>query len=659
MLNLNITLDPSWVIRNRNEKEMPMDLLVPMLTDNFALKVKSRGMTRLNGEIEVPESENEDSLKKAIIDLLSEHFVDAEDHCHIMLTESTEDNDDTADNSNGVYREDPMAANGNADPHYEIMGLVGVPEFKKLAEECERLAPAMSNLSAENAFFDRSYLFSVNEGCGLSNMLLLFSELLDHLHMIPPRKASYPRKREIRLPPLGKDSPLPSRIVYDLMDKIPDPDGVILCFDIAAWMNSINTVEFHDFIKALKNYAFKTVVVLRIPFVEENVLKKITAELNQQLFIKGVPIAPYSNEQLGTISKKVLSDKGFEISDDALKVVRDRLAEECTRGKNYGIRTVERIASEAVFKKMLSDPCDNVIRAGDLDNFVGDDIFGGKTGRELLDELIGIENVRDKLYEMIASIEAAAKIKNADKPCIHMRFVGKPGTGKTTVARILGKILKERGVLSEGNFFEHSGRDLCGMYIGQTAPKTAAACHDAYGSVLFIDEAYSLYVEADDTKDFGREAITTLIAEMENHRTDMVVIMAGYTDDMEDMLKSNSGLRDRMPYKIEFPDYTREQLAQIFLKMASKNYSFGEDFEDAVKKFFDSMTDDYMESKDFSNARFARNLFERTVGKAALRCSMTDTELLELTTWDFSLASADGEFTAAVESKKRSMGFIS
>lgn len=159
-------------------------------------------------------------------------------------------------------------------------------------------------------------------------------------------------------------------------------------------------------------------------------------------------------------------------------------------------------------------------------------------------------------------------------PCIHMRFVGNPGTGKTTVARIIGTILKEKGILRNVNFFEHSGRELCGRYVGETAPKTSAMCRDAYGSVLFIDEAYSLY--RDDgfsNADYGREAIDTLIAEMENHRSDLMVIMAGYPDDMDKLMNGNADLKSRMPYLIEFPNYARGQLAEIFLSMAGKSFT--------------------------------------------------------------------------------------
>lgn len=277
----------------------------------------------------------------------------------------------------------------------------------------------------------------------------------------------------------------------------------------------------------------------------------------------------------------------------------------------------------------------------------------------MLSELVGSEKIVEKIKEIIAQINLSKKSNDLDAPSLHMRFVGNPGTGKTTVARIVGKILKENGVLRVGGFFEYSGRDFVGQYIGHTAPKVLSMCRDAYGSVMFIDEAYSLYrSDEKNNKDFGREALDTLIAEMENHRNDMLIIMAGYTDEMDMLMKGNIGLASRMPYTLEFPNFTREQLYEIFEKLVKKKFKYDEDLLTCAKDYFLNISDEVIKSKDFANARFVRNLFERTWGKASARAQFSDKNNIVITKDDFVRATSDKEFLNSNNKKKiREIGF--
>ena len=182
-------------------------------------------------------------------------------------------------------------------------------------------------------------------------------------------------------------------------------------------------------------------------------------------------------------------------------------------------------------------------------------------------------------------------------------------------------------------------------------------CRDAYGSVLFIDEAYSLYRGDGNDRDFGREALDTLIAEMENHRTDLVVIMAGYTDDMDRLMQGNAGLASRMPYVIEFPNFTREELYDIFVSMLNRQFKYDAAILPAVKEYFMNLPDEVISAKEFSNARFVRNLFERTWAKASMRCQLAKIDEIALTKDDFDRSTADKEFTFIMQ-KKNKIGFL-
>ncbi len=427
-------------------------------------------------------------------------------------------------------------------------------------------------------------------------------------------------------------------------------------------MSKTDEREFKKFLIELSKNMSRCIIIFRVPFVEKEILSQLSASLNDLLFIRTISFPPFSQEELKACAGIELKKYGFTMSDEAWEGFHNRISEEKRDGKFYGINTVKKVVKELLYKKHISNvrlgKDDTNITYEDVSDVCGRFSDANLSGYELLDRMVGGDAFRAKIDEIVAQIEFARNSPNVKMPCIHMRFVGNPGTGKTTVARVVGKILKERGILRVGNFFEYAGRDFCGRYIGETAPKTATICRDAYGSVLFIDEAYSLYRGDDSGRDYGREALDTLIAEMENHRSDLVVIMAGYTDEMETLMDGNAGLASRMPYIIEFPNFTREQLYDIFVSMIGSQFEYEEDLLPAAKDYFMSIPDEILDSKEFSNARFVRNLFERTWAKASMRCQLEKVETITLTKNDFDRSVADKEFCFATPDKKVKIGFM-
>ncbi len=233
-----------------------------------------------------------------------------------------------------------------------------------------------------------------------------------------------------------------------------------------------------------------------------------------------------------------------------------------------------------------------------------------------LNRLVGLESVKRQIerfvhYLIVSKMRERSNLKNGDIS-LHMIFYGAPGTGKTTVARILGKIYKDLGFLSSGHVVEVDKGGLEGMYVGHTAAKTRRAIERAMGGVLFVDEAYALYDP--DNRGYGHEAIATLLKEMEDKRGKFVVIMAGYEDEMTYLINSNPGLRSRLQRYIRFPNYSNEELFMIFKLFSSENnYVIEDRSEELIKatlfRFFEHKK--AKDGKSFGNARTVRNLFEK------------------------------------------------
>jgi len=237
-----------------------------------------------------------------------------------------------------------------------------------------------------------------------------------------------------------------------------------------------------------------------------------------------------------------------------------------------------------------------------------------------LEQLIGLRQVKKTIAEVTAfSLIQKQRSEKGLKTCptvLHAIFKGNPGTGKTTVARIIGRVFHDIGVLSRGHLIEAERADLVGEYIGHTAQKTKEVLKKSLGGVLFVDEAYTLAQGGE--KDFGKEAIATLVKAMEDHRDNLIVILAGYCYEMEYFISSNPGLRSRFPLQIDFSDYSGDELFRIALQMYSdRDYELSSKCRWKLK----SMLDDFVKSHHphSGNARYIRNLTERSIRLQALR----------------------------------------
>ena len=250
-------------------------------------------------------------------------------------------------------------------------------------------------------------------------------------------------------------------------------------------------------------------------------------------------------------------------------------------------------------------------------------------------ELVGLKPVKTRIRETAALLlvdRMRTKLQlSSETPTLHMSFTGNPGTGKTTVAQRMSEILHRLGYVREGHLVSVTRDDLVGQYIGHTAPKTRDVIKRAMGGVLFIDEAYYLY-RPENERDYGQESIEILLQVMENNRDDLVVILAGYKDRMDQFFQSNPGMRSRIAHHIDFPDYTADELMSIAKLMLSQlHYRFDEEAEVAFANYIQRR----MKLAHFANARSIRNALDRSRLRQANRLfaaarKLTKTELITI-----------------------------
>ena len=343
-------------------------------------------------------------------------------------------------------------------------------------------------------------------------------------------------------------------------------------------------------------------------------------------------LAALAAQQLNALARKVQTRLGLTLSAGA--DVRDHVAARCTpeqgaAGLAACCDKIFRALSEYCLQtdKKLTGTVTLIARPDGIDFQLGnaaparlfDLLPAAYTGavdeiKRELDELVGLAPVKEYVFGLADNIQvqqrrAAAGFKTASLS-MHMIFTGNPGTGKTTIARLVARYLKAIGALKGGQLIEVSRGDLVGRYTGHTAPLTNSVIESALGGVLYIDEAYSLYRGEQDS--FGLEAIDTLVKGMEDHRDELVVILAGYTKEMETFLTANSGLASRFPNKIEFPDYTADELLDITTVLAKgKGYRLAESCTFPLLGYYKRRQ--ALDSRTAGNGRLARNTLEKAI----------------------------------------------
>lgn len=311
--------------------------------------------------------------------------------------------------------------------------------------------------------------------------------------------------------------------------------------------------------------------------------------------------------------KKYIEDNHFLIEDENL----------ISRLNQVPQKELDRTLTKAFITALNNNT--NILKG----EYIEDTTSDLETYIQELNNLIGLKNTKKTLFEIINYLQVAKK--RDDMPCLNMCFMGNPGTGKTTVAKLIGKILSAIHVFNtSAPFISTSREQLIGRYIGQTEEKVLETVNNALGGVLFIDEAYSLI--SDDSRDYGAKVIDVLVNQMDIHKNDLCVIFAGYKEEMLEFLEMNPGLESRVPFKINFKDYSNNELLEIFNKMIKDSNFY---LENGLEEILLNHFEEARKFKNFGNARYIRNFTERLKIKQANRLiNDNDSDLYSITKED-------------------------
>lgn len=531
-------------------------------------------------------------------------------------------------------------------------------ELKPLYEYCAELRRISEGLSKEmflELMLDRVVLLTVNLGAGVNGFSAMYFDFLMEEGMLPGEGGG----AEIRLNEQeGKGLSLTEAKRFVL-----ESGGTMFSIDLTAWVNQIEKPEFREFLLFLYSQAESYRYVFRIPYLEKRMVKRVAAILSDIFTVDTISLPPIRQQDIRETAAALLSEYGYTATEEAMAIFERRLTEERSDGRFYGMSTVEKVIREMVVEKLrrkTEGEEERLIYAADIEQILAEEKKEKRNPKEELESRVGMEKISTRLEEILRDMEGQ---KN-NASYYNIRFVGNPGTGRTETARLFGEMMQERGMLSQGGFLEYRGEELLGTVQGETTPKTMIICRDAEGCVLFID-GLSLREKDEEEEEkieqqaFRREAIETLLSQVQQDPGAFLLIFAGTKEEMEALVQDYPEIETLFPYVVEFPDYTKAELLEIYRDMARRRgMSLSAEAEQELQRYFKKLPEQVLREAEFANGRFVRNLFERTVSKVSLRAELYGTEAEKIYRSDLLLAvSREASVLNQREVKKYPMGF--
>ncbi len=543
----------------------------------------------------------------------------------------------------------------------QLDNLVGLESFKtemkKVVRYISNLNPADNLIPAREIYPYHYLITTAGQGVGLSTALNYMATIYYHLGICPVY-GLIEEKAEKR-----------GRFGFHYIQSHDFNENGVCAITGVEHLDEDNRQEI---VGELLDEHKERVIVMVIQADQEEAISELQEKLSKfNQPYRQLHLPAYNEQELTEIFKRIIAVYKCNLDSTGAKLLLKRIRQLQQQNSFSGVSTLKEIAGKMIFeiKSGETAPETREELTAKINCYLQSTIEQhqepaatpqAENPLKQLDSMVGIQTVKTRMHEILSHFIVDKKKAElglvATNLCKHMIFTGNPGTGKTTVARIIGKILKQEGLLKKGDLIEVGREDLVGRYVGWTAPKTEEIIKKSLGSVLFIDEAYSL--DGGHEHDFGHEVLATLVKKMEEHKDELVVILAGYSSEMEKMIALNPGLKSRAPHQIHFADYSADELYLIFEQQLGPEYHLGKEAANKLKELFARTA--ASAGRHSGNGRFVRNVIERLKMKQSIRLlgqkSLNSQALQKITANDVKALLDDPDLVPTQESKK-TIGF--
>ncbi|UCZ51587.1 AAA family ATPase [Bacillus shivajii] len=545
------------------------------------------------------------------------------------------------------------------NPLTELQSMIGLDDVKEKVQKYYYYLRYEQERKRQGYHFENernlNMIFTGNPGTGKTTIARLLAKIYYHLGVLPKEKVVEVDRSHLVGAYLGQTEEKTTEIIKQSVGGILFIDEAYSLKREGATGNDYGQTAIDTLVAAMTSgeYAGQFSVILAGYPEEMRTFLWANPGLRSRFPESNhIHLPDFSSEELIEIAEQIALDNDFTISEDGITSLKQRIEKEQVDESFGNARTVKNIVLDAIFKKGA--------KAGQTHDYSEENFTilaksdfaeqrstprNEKSGEEELQELIGLSAVKKEVQVLTSFVKMQKIREESNLPKVpiqlHAIFSGPPGTGKTTVAKIYGKILHELGLLKRGHLVVAGRSDLVAGYVGQTATKTKRKIKEALGGVLFIDEAYSLLSKGG--QDFGKEAIDTLVEEMTRHEENLVIILAGYDEPMDQLLLANPGLPSRFKKRIQFPSYTTNELIKI-LQYYVRSYHYEVD-DDIVEQLYNAIEF----NRPSGNGRAMKDLVEAAIQRQAYRITSSNLDyeseytLTKLEAVDFPILLNEGE----------------